>query len=145
MSDEQAPDFIWDASEISRNQAEWLVASGECDTEEAAYERLNGDQDLLQWEWDDLTHALSERLEAINPDGRWYVEVRNFGWRKQSGYKEFMAVDGKAFLREILPDTDCMFRIYFHNREIQIQNFHHDSPTGDEWYSVLPVGEAQAA
>jgi len=34
MSDEQAPDFIWDTSEISRNQAKWLVTSGACDTEE---------------------------------------------------------------------------------------------------------------
>lgn len=139
MNTEQISDFVWDTHEIARTQAKWLVESGECQTEEAAYDRVYSDQDLFQQEWEDLTDALGERLEAINPDGHWYVEVHNFGWRNQHGYKEFTADDGRTFLQEILPNTDCRFRIYFHDKEIHIQNFHHDSPTGNEWYTVLPA------
>jgi hypothetical protein len=143
--DKTKPDFVWNPVDIIQSQAKFLVESGQFDNEDEAFEAAVRDLDLMQWEWDNMTDELTERLGSINPDGHWHVEVRNFGWRKQSGYKDFHAEDGKSFLREILPNTDCSFRIFIHNREIEIQNFHHDSPWGDEWYTVLPARMTQAA
>ena len=70
----------------------------------------------------------------------WKVEVSNFGWRNQDGQKILRAENGLELLRGILPDTECTFRIYHDGRTgLKIQNFHHDSPTGNEWYYIYPM------
>lgn len=47
------------------------------------------------------------------------------------------ADNGKSFLSHILPNTECMFRVFIDDdKTIRIQNFHHDSPTGNEWYTI---------
>jgi hypothetical protein len=78
-------------------------------------------------------------LQAINPDGHWHADVEKFGWRNLNGYKDFEADDGKTFLANILPKTDCTFNVFLEQNIIRIQNFHHDSPTGNEWYTVRPA------
>ena len=68
------------------------------------------------------------------PGGRWHAEVRNVGWRGLCGRKDFYVETGDTFLCAILPQTECMFRIYVDSQqEIRIQNFNHDSPSGNEW------------
>ena len=76
-------------------------------------------------------------------DNYWYAEVANFGWRSQNGSKVFKASNGTELLSEVLPNTDCTF--YIHRSKdkrsnvIKIQNFHHDSPVGNEWYTIRPA------
>ena len=87
--------------------------------------------------WDDICDELSAYIQARNPSGLWHAEVENFGWQKLSGTKDFEARNGRLFLNAILPQTDCTFKVYQYGRKgLAINNFHHDSPTGDEWYYV---------
>ncbi len=94
------------------------------------------DDDGFQLE--NLCNDLSEYLDKVSKYGVFYVSVKNFGWQSKSGHKAFKAIDATKFLQEILPDTDCHFRIYYNenHNQINIQNFHHDSPCGNEWYKV---------
>ncbi len=68
----------------------------------------------------------------------WKEEVKNFGWRKLSGHKYFKAQEGTEFLRHVLPDTDNYFNRHNYRRDLAIQNHHHDSHLGDEWYYIVP-------
>ena len=86
--------------------------------------------------WDMLTEDLSELLDKINPDGYWNATVENFGWRNQSGHKFFRADNSEEFLQKLLPRTDNHFKIFKRGNVLRIQNYHHDSPTGNEWYTV---------
>jgi len=94
--------------------------------------------------WDDLLLNLQAYLNKINPLGYWKASVKNFGWRNLDGQKRFFADTTKNFLRVILPDCDCHFNIYKNGkRGIAIQNYHHDSPTGNEWYYIYPITEKE--
>jgi len=96
-----------------------------------------------QDEWDFLTEALTELMQKIakrySNFGYWKASVRNFGWRSLDGEASFRAEDGTKLLQKILPDTPCHFRIFRDGNELRIQNFHHDSPMGKEWYTVRPM------
>ena len=107
----------------------WDTNYYECDDE---YE--------IQDMYDNFCEELTEVLTEVNPDNKdWYCKAENFGWRKISGEKTFMALTGKAFLSEILPETECTFKIYEENGKIKVNNRHHDSPYGDEWYYIEVV------
>lgn len=92
-------------------------------------------------DFDDFLYELDTLLQKKNPNGYWYAEVKNFGWLNQSGHRYLKATDGKTFLRQILPDTDCHFKVYAYPNGLAIQNYHHDSPTGNEWYYVVKITE----
>ena len=99
------------------------------------------DDELDEFAWESMTECLSEILKEINPQGVWSAEVKNFGWRNIDGQiQKFETLDGAEFLRTILPQTDCHFKIFRYGKGLAIQNYHHDSPTGNEWYYVLPKG-----
>ena len=70
----------------------------------------------------------------------WFVEVKNFGWKKISGHKCIIGNKAEDIL-SILPDTECDFKIHNCGKGIAIQNFHHDSNTGSEWYTVTPISK----
>lgn len=109
-------------------------------TEEEIRSEVYSDNFFLSDCWDDFLTDLDNLISEINPNGKWAGKVKNFGWRSLSGYKEFDADNGKDFLRQILPDTDCTFNIFkFKRKGFAIQNFHHDSPTGKEWYYIVPL------
>ncbi len=93
----------------------------------------------LEFEWEYFLEALEERLQKKNPDGYWRAEVKNFGWRGLNGGKYFKAENAQDFLHAILPNCDCTFKIYNNGKGLSIQNWHHDSPTGNEWYYIKPV------
>lgn len=141
---ESQPYLVWDTYEIVAYQARYLVESGAAKDEDEAFARACNDQDLMDWEWESLLQVLTDKLHDINPRGYWHAEVENFGWRRLSGYSDFRADDGKTFLQEILPNTDCTFKIFLEaGNTVKIQNFHHDSPTGNEWYTIRPAGDEE--
>ena len=97
-------------------------------------------ESYFESEWEYLTESLTELMNQINPKNLpWKATVRNFGWRKLNGSSEIDASDGEEFLRLLLPDTECQYRIFDRKDHIAIQNWHHDNPTGDEWYRAEPI------
>lgn len=100
------------------------------------------------FEWEDLTAELSglmrECTKFRGAEGYWHCEVESFGWQKLSGFKDFKADTGAKLLFAILPNTECHFKIYKVGNTLRIQNFHHDSPMGAEWYTVKPMTKKEA-
>lgn len=141
------PVLVWDEYEILKDQVDYVLDNPEEFPEydgldhDALWSRLS--ETVLECEWDWLTDALTELMEAKNKrykyPGYWYAEVNNFGWRGLDGHATIEAETGQELLRKVLPKTDCIFRIYHDGRGIKIQNFHHDSPVGKEWYYIQPM------
>lgn len=101
---------------------------------------IDGSNSCEDWEWDDLIMELTGIMKTINPDNYWTAKVKNYGWIKKDGEKEiFFADTGKKLLQEILPDTECSFKIYKYKNGLAINNAHHDSPCWTEWYYVIPT------
>ena len=135
--------LVWDQSDVTEAEIERRLeearGNGERIDESKIRNDVYSDSDYFSIEWDEFTDALSEIIKDKNPGGSWYAEVKNFGWDNRDGQKTFNAVDGQAFLRSILPQTDCTFHIFHYGRRgLAIQNYHHDSPVGNEWYYVVP-------
>jgi hypothetical protein len=138
---EPTPFLVWDTCEILTNQAKYLVEQGEAVDEDAGFKMACEDPNLTMCEWAYLIDELTETLDSINPDGNWSAKVENFGWRNSSGTKDFHAENGSEFLSNLLPKTDCTFSLYIENgHTIKINNFHHDSPTG-EWYTIQAASD----
>jgi len=135
----------WDTCDITEAAIANLIAEAKADGEEMsdehAHELVWSDSDSLDFEWEYVTDWLSEIMGKKNKGECWKANVTGFGWLNQSGVKFFRAKNGRDFLREILPDTDCTFHIHNFGRGLAIQNFHHDSPCGNEWYYILPCSE----
>jgi hypothetical protein len=99
-------------------------------------------EDDSESNWEDLNEYLSDIMDAINPDNRdWHADVRNFGWQKINGWKQFKAKEGSQLLFAVLPKTDCSFNIRLKGTrkkgyEMVIQNFHHDNCDGSEHYYI---------
>lgn len=91
-------------------------------------------------EFEDSCYAIQAVLNKLKmKPTNWRAEVKNFGWQKLNGHKEFMAETGTAIMQAILPDTSCTFKIYRYGKGFAVNNAHHDSPTWDEWYYILPT------
>ncbi|MFA6094341.1 MAG: hypothetical protein WC757_00405 [Candidatus Paceibacterota bacterium] len=136
------PFLVWDIDAMTGYQAQYLVETGVAADAEEGYALASADSDLIGFEWENLTGCLGEALDGINPNGNWYAEVENFGWQKRSGTLTFEASDARTFLSKILPATDCTFKVFLGaDNTLCIQNFHHDSPTGNEWYTIRPATE----
>ena len=97
--------------------------------------------DDIDFEWDYLLQELNDLIEIVNPDGYWYCKVESFGWRKQSGHAYLEFDTAKEMLSKVLPKTDCSFNIFREENNIKIQNYHHDSPTGSEWYELTKISQ----
>jgi len=136
----------WDTSEIIQNEMDsmkenWEDYFDEEPTDEQLETRASTDFTFEQ-AWDDFKYDFGEILKTKNPDGYWKIEVDGFGWRGLDGSKKLYAKDAEAFLRGILPETDCTYYIYNYGKGLAINNFHHDSPTGTEWYYATPIQES---
>lgn len=95
-------------------------------------------------EWESLCENLTSLMNEVNPDDDlWCARMDNFGWRQLSGAKNFCASSGTEFLREVLPQTDCHFKIYHPDGYIVVNNAHHDSPCWKEMYYIYPAGECE--
>jgi len=109
------------------------------DMESLCEKQVHDDQDRWQWEAEDHFERVTSLMRDLHESTDWYAEVRNFGWRNQSGHKTFRAETGPEFLQAILPQTDCTYKVYFRGDHIAINNAHHDSPTWNEWYTIYPA------
>ena len=95
-------------------------------------------------EYEEDYDSVTDAMKKINKLGyNWTAEVENFGWQKFNGIKDnFSARNGEDLIFAILPkDASCVFDVYvdYDKREIRVNNFHHDSPMGAEWYYIRPV------
>ena len=136
----------WDTADIIQAQVEFLKTTGDYPdkTDAELYRFAAEDPDLFAREWNDLCAYLTELMQR-NPHNDWRTEVHHFGWRSLNGYKIFSATTGKDLLRQVLPDTDCTFRVYRYGKGLAINNAHHDSPYWAEWYYILPYKETMAS
>ena len=132
MITETKPDLTWDSS----NYYEEDEDSGEVrDSEDISTE--------FSWMADELS-LLMKKINRCKVK-RWKCFVKNFGWRSIDGELEvFETDDGNELLTKILPDCECTFNIYIEKNEegkkfLRIQNFHHDSPVGNEIYYIYPA------
>jgi hypothetical protein len=136
----------WDESQILQDEADDMKENWEDRgfDQEPTDDEINNmiSHEPLDWYWDDFAEALDEILKKKNPEGYWKAEVKNFGWRELSGAKTFHAENAQQFLTRILPDTQNTFHIYNYGKGLAINNFHHDSPTGREWYYVTPIAKS---
>lgn len=144
----ELPYVSWDTLAITEGQAAWLIECAKEDGEELdekkAFQQACEDQDLYDREWDDLCSSLTELMQRINPDGyKYHAKVSNFGWQRLDGHKEFTATEGKTLLQEVLPQTECTFQIWDRGDYIVIRNSHHDSPCGNEQYTITVAKEEE--
>lgn len=132
---------VKDKGKAIEEKFEELKSSGDY-SNDGIRDMIYQDQDYWQhqWEWveDDLTILLNE----LNPDGYWKAVVHNFGWRNVDGQRYFQSNEGADFLNKVLPNTNNNFRIFKDGKGLKIQNFHHDSPTGNEWYYLRPIKQS---
>lgn len=145
------PILSWDTAEIASRETEYRMTnpedfSVEGKTEDEVFQDVLRDGGLFNHEFDYLCDALTEMMENVAHRfhfGYWYCEVSNFGWRSQGGHKYFKADTGKELLQQILPKTPCTYKIFRpkdrRTPKIMIQNYHHDSPVGKEWYHIWPM------
>lgn len=135
----------WDEVEITQDEVDWRKSEWNEEEmgifdEDEVWGEVYQDYTFWEMEWEFVTDHLGEILEGKNEDGDpWYVEVRGFGWRGLDGYKLVRTNEGAEFIGEILPDTPCTWIVYEWKDGIAVQNYHHDSPTGNEWYYAEPL------
>lgn len=139
----------WDTCDIAQNQVKYLMEEDEETkrriaeeglTEDQLFSEVCGDSDFYDMEYDSMVEYLTEYMHDLNPDGYWKAEVSNFGWRSLNGHKHFKAETGSELLRAVLPDCDCTYKVFRvrARKWLAIQNSHHDSPCGREWYVIKP-------
>lgn len=123
----------------------WLIEKGDnvIDVQEKIWNDESYVSDILNDNWELIIEVLQSHMNNVSKKykypGFWNAQVTGFGWRDQSGEIDVIeADDAEELLREILPKTENTFNIWFTRNGFKIQNFHHDSPTG-EWYEVRHV------
>ena len=133
----------WNTLDVIQSQVEWLKENGgnEGLNDDELFQIASEDPDLFEYNYDCLCDYLTE-LMAKNKHGGWVAEVKNFGWRSLNGHKHFQAMTGKSLLQAILPKTECTFKVFRYGKGLAINNAHHDSPTWNEWYYILPCKNA---
>lgn len=127
MNESTLPYVSWDTCEIAKSQAEELRAQDPALSEDAAFEQALADEDHYRETWEFLCSDLTEKMNEINPGGRWYCEAEGLGWRRLSGSKVFDADEGEALLHAVLPRTECAFQIFAEDESLRIVNSHHDA------------------
>lgn len=141
---ESVPYVAWDTCEITQARADDLKEQHKAETGEElddnkAFQEACKDQFVFDDAWNWVCERMTELMKKINPDShRWRADASNFGWRKLNGYKSFSADNGEKLFREVLPQTDCTFEVWYEEGEAKftITNRHHDSPCGGERYVI---------
>ncbi len=153
------PRLEWDGTAGWYNKddlKDLIFAFGESDFRvEAIRESSDGtyfDENDSDLEWETLLEELTAWMKEVTPKdacyGSWQGYMRNFGWLHQNGEKQFRAEDGQHLLWAIFPNTDCHFNIYrcedaTGRAGLAINNRHHDTGPGGEWYYIFPESEIE--
>lgn len=139
IREDQEPNLSWDTGDIFQKEVEHLMEE-DGHTEEYAREIVSNNPELNEFEWECFVDSLTELMREVrdNRSHYWHATVENFGWNNQYGEKVFEAILGEDLLGAVLPACDCTYHVYKVDGYILIQNFHHDSPTGNEWYLLEP-------
>ena len=89
-------------------------------------------------EWESAMWSIDSVVKRNSHQG-WHATVNNFGWRRLNGTKDFRAGTAADLMGAILPNCSCSGTVYRYGRNgLAVNNYHHDSPSGDEWYYVVP-------
>ena len=91
-----------------------------------------------EFSWTDFCENLNPVINKKSPTGTWFATVENFGWDNRNGTKIFKAETAEQFFSQILPKCECTFKVFNYGKGLAVQNYHHDSPTGNEWYYIIP-------
>jgi hypothetical protein len=130
--------ITWDENEIAQGRAREFLDAKIAETENEAFEMAITDSDWMEWEFEDFKDQLKSILDDISPEGRFYVEGRNMGWRRLSGHAEIEASSAENYMEKAFPKTsEWTFQGSYDaaKKALEYRLYHHDSPTG-EIYSV---------
>lgn len=148
---EKKPDIEWDEFEIQQEHIKCQIEfkseiyPDEPDiTNEEIESRVYSDCDIINHAYDDFIGHFQTLLDKVaskyKEEFYWVAEVHGFGWRSQSGELDvFYETDARKLLGKILPNCDCTYKIFMNRTGFELQNFHHDSPTGNEWYTIRHI------
>ena len=145
MNKGKTPILEWNESDIIDAEVDYRFEyeNEEGLSKEQIRDKMYVDPDITQMAWEDLKTNLTEDMKKVTgktDNDVWHVEVENFGWQSKDGEGVIRAKDGEELLQKVLPDTDNTFKIFKDGKSgFKIQNFHHDSPTGREWYYIRKV------
>lgn len=137
----------WDEVDVVDGEVKYRLenwdeaASGPKPSEEEARKDVLEDDTVFEFAYEAMLEEMTALMMKKNKGPYWYAEVKNFGWQSLSGHRVFKAEKGREFLLAILPKTDCRFKVFNCVKGIAVQNWHHDSPVGKEWYRVMPISE----
>ena len=140
---QQAQTLTWDETEIANARAAEFLAAEIAETEEEAFSMAISDMDVMQWEFDDFKEQLKAILDDISPEGFFYVEGRNMGWRHLSGNADIKADSAEGYIEKAFPKTsEWTFRGTYdpQKKALDYTLYHHDAPTG-EFYTVIAHNE----
>lgn len=131
------PDFSWDESEITEGELKYRLEEDNpdnLDEDEIREEIYNSD--VYNSCWNDFKELLSEHLNKIDKHKKnyFFVSGEKLGWLNRSGEKVIFAKTGGELLEGILPKTDVTLQVYISKTQIKIICYHHDSPTGENYY-----------
>lgn len=103
------------------------------------------DNDMRDDYWYDKKDELTELFakKFARSDYKIYAEGKCMGWRCLEGYAIKTLKNGEDLVFNILPKTQCTFMVFNYGRGIAVQVWHHDSPTGKEWYYIMPATKKQ--
>ena len=130
--------IIWDETEIAQNKAKDLLATGVASNEDEAFDLAICDYDLMEWEFEDFKEQLKVILNDISPNGSFYVEGRNMGWRHLSGHIKIQIDTAESYIEKTFPKTSEWTLRGQYDPKIKKLKYtlsHHDAPTG-EFYTV---------
>lgn len=130
--------ITWDEIEIANARAAEFLAAEIAETEDEAFSMAISDTQVMEWEFDDFKEQLKAILDDISPEGFFYVEGRNMGWRHLSGHAVIKADNADSFIQKAFPKTsEWTFRGTYDpvKKALDYTLYHHDAPTG-EFYTV---------
>lgn len=145
---EKKPDIEWDEySEIEaeieyriENKSDFYDSKPE-PTDDEIRNEIENECDFITRAYDDFIEYFQTLLDKVASRYKeqyyWVGEVDGFGWRGQSSEIDaFYEPDARLLLSKILPNCECMYKIFMNRTGFTLHNFHHDSPVGNEWYTI---------
>lgn len=130
--------LLWDEYALITDKSRDLLESGVAADESEALEMASLDYEMLEFEFEDFLETFDGILKDISPQGLFFVEGRNMGWRHLSGSLDFAAHNARSFIAMAFPrTTEWSLRGVF-DRGAKILTYtlyHHDAPAG-EFYTV---------